>query len=700
MKDELKKAVEKSQATHKEPHTKERGAFKSLLLANPNYFGNLAESAFTPVLPIAGNTYYEELGCVGYHPQLRQLQGVVYVYQPGGYGSDVCGPGTSEFVRFYLSYDGGVSWIDQGLTSFQAYNISEGTEGSKRLEYAVSLAVTPNRKLCFADPLIRVRAILSWNNPPPPNSPNWAPVWGNVREATILVEPRRLLFPHDLFEIAKVKYPVALASVVADDTPIQTQPKALTVADRAALYKGKGVPVQRFAFAELASYVHGASTVSPTAFLQQVPGLELQPGVLDILINPDGNTSYEELTCIGLDPNVPDTLVGIVQVKKSAGYSGGPCTDGSREYVTFWTDSDGNGTFDTCLGTADVRVYDVAPGPQGVSYAVRLPVDLTPYRQACQQGPKVMRIRAILSWSTPAPCANPNYVPVWGNREETLIHIGASLNQPAGKLAILGGIPVSLINNNAGDLAHRGLTTVGALFATNNQPVAVDSPFAGRVTAQGAPIPGYSYIVEVSPDNSVWTPLLTDLAVTDQFGFVSTHSANPITKRFAYLPFTSNVNGLLGHWDSTGDQLWYVRLSVYDGGGVLQGTDTHLIKLDNTWPDAEIAITSGAGNCGKFTPGDVLTGTFVARDDYMASYSLSVEPAINPAPEATPVPNTGTVNTAVSPGDAWTLDTTGMDPCGYIIRVVASDRAIVHSQSVGHHSPASVGFCLLEPANG
>lgn len=698
MHDELKKAIKKSHATLNEGHPKARAAFKSLLLANPNYFGNLAESAFQPVLAIAGNTFYEELACVGYHPQQRQLEGVVYVYQPSGYGTDVCGPGTSEFVRFYLSYDGGASWQDQGLTSFQAYNIAEGTEGGKRLEYAVSLAVQPNRKFCFVDPLIRVRAILSWNNPPPPNAPNWVPIWGNVREATILVEPWRFFFPGDLFEIAKVKFPPVLKDVLAADQPIPTTTKPLSVSDRVALYKGKGVPAQRLAFAELSSFASGGASIPAEAFLSQLPGLEIDQSVIDAILNPDGNTSYEELTCIGLDPNVPDTLVGIIHVKKSAGYSGGPCTDGSFEYVTFWADFDGNGSFETCLGTGSVRVYDVAIGPQGVFYAVRLPVDLSQYRQACQKGPRVVRIRAILSWSSAAPCANPNHVPVWGNREETLIHIGASITQPAGKLAILGGIPVSLINNNLGDLAHRGLTTVGAVFATNNHAVAADSPFGGRVTAQGAPIPGFTYVVEVSPDNSVWTPLLTDLVVTDQFGFTSTHTADPVTKRFDYLPFTSNINGLLAHWDSSGDALWWVRLSVYDGGGVFQGSDTHLIKLDNTWPDVSIEITSGAGNCGKFTPGDVLTGNFVARDDYMASYTLSVEPAINPAPEAIPVPSAGFTNTAVAPGDPWTLDTTGMDPCGYIIRVVAVDKAIVHSQSVGHHSPASAGFCLLEPS--
>jgi hypothetical protein len=693
MNDELKKAVQKTHAAVQEALPKERGAFKRLLLTNPNYFGNLADSPFKAVLPVSGNTYYEELACIGYHPQQQRLEGVVYIYQPTGYGSDPCGPGTTEFVRFYLSYDGGATWQDQGVTSFQAYNIPQGTEGAKRLEYAASLPVKPIRKRCLLNPLIQMRAILSWNNPPPPNQPNWTPVWGNTRDETILVEPWRLIFPPDLFEIAKVKLPPKLKEVVDLETPIPTKTKPLSVAELSALYRDKGVPVHRFAFKELQAFTSSQNAVSAESFLATLPGIQIDPGIIGALMPTDGDTSYEELKCVGLDPNAPDTLVGIIQVKKATGYSGGPCTDGSREYVTFWADFDRNGSFETCLGTAEVRVYDVAPGPQGVYYAVRLPVDLTEHRRNCKE-PNVVPIRAILSWNVAAPCGNPNQVPVWGNREETLISIAPTTSQPAGRLAILGGIPVSLINNNPGDLVHRGLTTIGAVFATNNLGVAPDSPFAGRVSAQGAPIVGYSYVVEVSPDALIWTPVLTDLIVTDQFGNISTRKANALTKRFDYLPFTSNINGLLAEWDSAGDALWYVRLSVYDGGGVLQGTDTHLIQLDNTAPEASIEITTGVGNCGKFAPGTLLAGNFVARDDYFASYSISVEPAINPAGIGVPVPSSGTSLTAVAPGDPWTLDTTGMTPCGYIIWVVASDRAIVNSQWVGHNTPASAGFCI------
>jgi hypothetical protein len=706
MNDELKKAVQKSQATMQESHVKERNTFKTLLLTNPNYFGNLVSSQFTPVLSISGNTFYEELRCIGYHPQQRRLEGVVYIYQPSGYGTDVCGPGSPEYVRFYLSFDSGATWVDQGVTSFQAFNIPEGTEGGKRLEFAVQLEAKNRGRVCSKDPLIRMRAILSWNNPPPPNQPNWSPVWGNVREETILLEPRRRLVVADIFEAAKVKLTPAMQTLVPLDLQVDTQPTDLSVAQLAGIYRDKGVPVHRFAFKEISNFVSGKTTLSAEAFAQILPGVKFDPELTAKIFPTDGDISFEELKCIGLDPNSPDTLVGVIQVKKSAGYSGGPCTSGSREYVTFWADFDGNGTFETCLGTANVQVYDVNIPPQGVYYAVRLPVDLNQHRQPCKKGPKLVRIRAIMSWNSEVPCSNPNKVPTWGNREETVINIAPSAGAPAGKIAILGGIPVSFIDNTT------GLTTSNAVFATNNLPpdnpdgiiATADGrpcPFAGRVTVQGAPLLTHTYKVEVTPfGGGAPTAVVTDLVLTRQDGTVFVHTANPATLRFNYVDFTQNINSVLAQWDTTGDAKWEVKLSTFDSTGSLIGQDTHVIQLDNTGPEASIEITSGTGDCGKFFIGATLSGNFVARDEYLGSYSIGVEPAVNPLGVGVPSPSSGLVNTAVAPGESWTLNTAGMRSCGYVIRIVATDRAIVNSQSVGHSSSDSSGFCLEEPVEG
>lgn len=668
-----------------------RTQFRALLAANPNYFGNLKDSPFNPVLPIQGNTFYEELGCVGYHPQQEYLEAVIYVKQPSGYSGGICSDGSREYVRFYLSFDNGATWQDQGLTGVRVWDIPEGTRGDKRLEYAVSLKIDPARKSCTADPLIRVRAILSWNDPPPENQPNWVPVWGEVKEATIQVEPLRFILPPQLFELldidlAKVKLPIA--ELLDLEAPLPLKKKALAVAELATLYQDKDVSVGRFAFKELMQFKLQPAALHPTVAFG--PNVKINTDLVNVLLPQDGDISYEELTCIGLDTNLPDTLVGIIKIKRPTGYSGGPCTEGSKEYVTWWADFDGNGSFETPLGISEVRVYDLTVPADGVYYAVRLPVDLAQYRQACKKGPRLVRIRAILSWNVAAPSTDPNYIPTWGNRLETLVHIAPSniIQTQPGKIAILGGIATQYIDD------HSGLTTAGAAFALNNKTVGSGCPFAGHVTVQGASVDGHSYVVETSPDGIVWTPVLTDLTVTDQNGNTHTHQANPITGRFDYLPFTQNVNMLLAWWVSSGNDLIWVRLRVFDASGNEVGPpDVHRIQLHNQVPEMSITITTGTGNCGKFSSGAVLSGNFVACDPYLSSYSLGVEPQVNDPGEAIPNPSSG--NTSIcSPGATWTLNTTGMRPCGYVIRVSATNRAIVNSAYVGLHNSASAGFCL------
>jgi hypothetical protein len=234
------------------------------------------------------------------------------------------------------------------------------------------------------------------------------------------------------------------------------------------------------------------------------------------------------------------------------------------------------------------------------------------------------------------------------------------------------------------------------VFALNNAHVGGDCPFGAAVTLQGAPLPvGYTYKVEVTPEgSSVPTPVLTELTLTKSDGTTYKLNADPTTQRFAYQNFADNVNGLLAHWDSAGDARWIVKLSTYDPGGTLTGSDSQLIQLDNTGPSATIDITTGTGNCGKFPTGAVIGGSFVARDLHLLSYSIGVKPpGLNDPGEAITVPSSGTVNTAVS-GDAWSLDTAGMVNCGYVVELVVTDRTIVASQSQGWQNSASVGFCL------
>ncbi len=179
-----------------------RDRFRALILQNPNYFGNVEASPFKPVFQLQGNTTYEEIGCVGYQPQTERLEAVVYVKEPSGYGGGLCGPGTPEYVRFYASWDNGATWTDIGLSAFIAWDVPEGTQGRRRLEYAVTRRYDFQRRICLFPQIVLVRAILSWNSVPPPNAPNHVPVWGNVHNTRILIEPRRFWLISDVLKAA------------------------------------------------------------------------------------------------------------------------------------------------------------------------------------------------------------------------------------------------------------------------------------------------------------------------------------------------------------------------------------------------------------------------------------------------------------------------------------------------------------------
>jgi hypothetical protein len=410
---------------------KERDQFRSLILSNPNYFGNLEASPYKPVKLIQGNKSYEELVCVGLNPPFDRLEGVIHIKRPTGYSGTICTPGTFEYVRFYVDlFDNGV-WHDVGLTSVRVHDIP----GDKPLCYAVKLDFSPIRKLCFFENIISVRAILSWNVPPPANTPNFVPVWGNTMTVQAQVRPRRLIIFDDIlsaFKQAKIKIPDPIGPVIKAVDPqatVQTiAAEPLTLAQKKVLYANKGVPVHRFGFPEAQKLVMTPSA-SPAIFAANAKGPLVDLGLTaaevaeligKIQIVTDGDTSYEELKCVGLYP-AEDMLEAVLTVKKSSGYSGTLCTNGSTEYVAFWIDFMDGGGF-TYMGTATVQVHDLQTLPEeGVQFAVFLKTNLAKRLVPCEIGPRVVRLRGILSWETPPPSANPNHVPVWGRPDRLIL---------------------------------------------------------------------------------------------------------------------------------------------------------------------------------------------------------------------------------------------------------------------------------------
>jgi hypothetical protein len=164
-------------------HEQARQNLRGLLLANPNHFGSVTDSSFKAVLKIQADTAYESIGCLGYNQRLKELWATIRIKQGSGYSGQNCLAGSEEYVRFFLSYDGGSTWQDQG---FKVVNVFDAP-GPKPVECAVSLPIRPNEEFRILHHLPKVRAILSWNTPPPADLPNWTPVWGNVLDGRVQI---------------------------------------------------------------------------------------------------------------------------------------------------------------------------------------------------------------------------------------------------------------------------------------------------------------------------------------------------------------------------------------------------------------------------------------------------------------------------------------------------------------------------------
>lgn len=153
-----------------------------------------------------------------------------------------------------------------------------------------------------------------------------------------------------------------------------------------------------------------------TKLLAQNPNYfgNLPASDLPVVKEMAGNTTFEELTCVGFDPD-RDTLEATVAVNLANGYGGDLCSLGSRQWVRFFVDW-GGGWED--VGVVGVNVHDLPDGSdcagdphKPLTYV--LTKELSPNRRRCHT-PVLPAVRAVLSWSV-VPPADPDWTPVWGN---------------------------------------------------------------------------------------------------------------------------------------------------------------------------------------------------------------------------------------------------------------------------------------------
>ncbi|HBI15561.1 MAG TPA: hypothetical protein DDY20_08630 [Desulfobulbaceae bacterium] len=721
---------------------KERSCFKALLVGNPNYFGTAPESRLKAVAKIKACTKYEEIRSIGLYPELDLLEAIIDVKLPYGYNGTLCKAGSFEYVRFFIDWDGDGDYCDPGedagIAAMNVHDIPEVEDvcpdNAKPLSYALSLKVSCQRKPCKMPPLVKVRAILSWENPPPEGNPDFPVVWGNTLEKWVQVRPARYRIKDILSrsELHKLKFDAAMLEL---DAPV-SKPVHLSGSELAKLYRKEDVPPHRYNFSALRAIARSIGQYpSARAVFQQDPRFKAVEESVAALLNAKPSTRYEELRCVGLNYDL-EQLAAVLTVKMVCGYNGDLCTEGSNEHVAFWVRVH-DGIEQVCswkyLGTASVNVHDIKPVPVGgLHYAAYLPVDLSFLKQGCSKA-RVLKVRAVLSWNAKPDPAAPDQLPVWGNRVEALIQLkpGKTVRPgecrpfiwSVGNMAVesIAGNPPALLTSTLGDGYANGVSA-GAGFMAAESPFGGIVAVCGRIThPPGSPAPGdkLKYKVQYKKSGGAWKDIRDDFRLwlrrdgvpagclaqaADGSGYFSYQVDDALTSS---PPMVEVQDNLLVMWHTPvaeGDGLYLLRVLLYSPGSLPQpGVPAdHLassevkVMIDNTPPTALISLRMG--DCQQFIAGEDIPGEFTASDEHIWHYSISVRPSSMAQPPSV-FPATGQYPVLAEPGAAnaaFTLRTSsGTAGCGYVLRLRVTDRTIVNNHFPGYSTLADLGFCLL-----
>src|SRR5690606_23614408 len=142
-------------------------------------------------------------------------------------------------------------------------------------------------------------------------------------------------------------------------------------------------------------------------------------------------------------------------------------------------------------------------------------------------------------------------------------------------------------------------------------------------------------------------------------------------------PFSNTVivDDLFGNFVPTKNGKHYIRIEFWDvTANVIYNSNTVVFNVDKVYPEVDIVITSGTGDCGDFVPGDTISGTYSITDAYCHSMSISMTPAAEAAGSIISID--GIVTSSLSyaggtlPGTGqsgtWQIQTPAtIKPCGY-----------------------------------
>lgn len=733
---------------------KERGEFKKLMLTNPNYFGTFPDLKLAVVKPMKLNVKYESLNCLGFYPQDNRLEAIIGIKLPFGFGGALCSPGSQEFVRFFVDWNGDGDYLDAaedaGVGGVNVHDIPNipypCLTTSKPISYSVSLTLKPLKYSCPSPYLVKVKAILSWNHEPTAGNPNYNPVWGNVLEKWIQIAPLSLYVikpgkvTMTLDEIKKIE------ALKLDKIPPEAD-KVLGYEELAELYQGKNVSELRF---DLPMVVGMAAKIKAQPRLKaefaKDPKMAKYLKYVDMVIAPQSNVDYEQLTCVGFDYSLSQLKATLI-VKRPCGYCGELCkAKGSYEYVAFWAYVK-NPLANVCkwvyCGTARVNVHDIPRIPaEGLHYAVNQSVDFSTLQKECAN-PVILKVRGKLSWNHLPPIDNPDWLPIYGNTIDAYVQVkpGPTIQPNEQKPFIwsIGRMPVESI---AGNVYTNLPSALGDGYA--NGPcagpggyTAIESPFGRSMTISGS--------ISGAPDNpaeaqkllyklqyrksgaATWNTIFNTFSIWLRINSVPSPS-NPFIQTpdgDGYYKFQKDIGPALPIVEVEEDVLGYLQTPVLEGDGLyeirmvlknpttLVETPSEIIKvmIDNKVPDVDITLNAGA--CTLFHKGDIISGTFKATDVHFYYYTLTLEPyAPSPVTSfwhkpllAGPTFNYGSYPVypaLAAPGasnGSYELNTataTTVVQCGYIFKIHAWDRTIVDDHLYGNYNAMPVGFCVLE----
>ena len=681
--------------------------FRKLLAVNPNYFGNLSKSEFEPIEIIKNNVSYEALTCVGFNPVSTQLEATIAVNLPLGYDGSLCTPGSLEYVRFYINYGGeGSTFTNLGYAAAPVHDIPNANDCAKETEkplyYTVTLPFTAIQSICIFANLPTVRAILSWNLIPPANDPSWIPVWGNVVDQNIQITPRPFkiidfleLMPKDTVS----KLPPQFVENPDVSIPLP-DPSPTSFTSLAKLY-GDSVPAHRFGLPSLQSALSvSLSQQDLVAAHSTWSKLKLNfDNALNALATTSGNTTFEQLYCLGLDYG-RGSLVATFEVKLSSGYGGTLCTAGSDEYVAFWADWNNTCTW-SYLGTVPVNVHDISSIPKdGLTYSAVMPIDLIALAQYCTQ-PKIARVRAVLSWGIPWSTIDANSVPYFGNIVDSHVQIPPGAPLVGFTILSIGGIVFDKI-----DTTNTGITLPGAYFVYEQTPA--DSrgcPFNGQIVITGDAPSTPEFI-----NYRLWTQLpappgggtsISPSWVANSIDVFNSGKKSTVTPSpdgwFPFMLYQDNNFYTLANWTPPVAGLWQIGFEFENSSGVASAQPSTWYNILVKTSSPVCTITSDK-SCDQVTVGTPITGEYSVSDPYLGGYGFGLAPNLTNNSVAY-VQNASSTDTNVA--GTWELDTGSpkMEPCGYSITLSASDRTIINSvPGSGNLSSKSTGVCLL-PSN-